>query len=123
MNTEYHHPLSSSTAANCKVKTARDETIGSIKDLMIDTENGHVLYVVLEVDSGFFNLDSTYLALPWEAFNFNTKQKDVVMVRVEIDQLEHAPGFDKDNWPVGPQHEFVASVHEYYRFDRRESIR
>jgi hypothetical protein len=60
MNTEHQHPISSSTAANCKVKTARDETIGRKKELMIDTENGQVLYVVLEVDTGFLNLDSKY---------------------------------------------------------------
>jgi hypothetical protein len=44
------------------------------------------------------------------------------MVRVDTDKLEHAPGFNKDNWPVGPQHEFVASVHEYYGFERRKYI-
>lgn len=122
MNTEYHHPISSSTATSCTVKTTREETVGSIKDLMINTENGQVLYVVLEVDTGFLNLGSKYLALPWEAFNFNTKQADVVMVRVDKDKLENAPGFDKDNWPIGPQHEFVESIHEYYGFERRKVV-
>jgi len=122
MNTEYHFPISSSTATGYDVKTARDESVGSIKDLMIDTETGEVAYVVLAVDEGFLNLGKKYLALPWAAFNFNTKEADVAIVNVTKEKLEKAPGFDKDAWPVGPQHEFIEDVNTYYGFERRRAI-
>ncbi|WP_057937708.1 PRC-barrel domain-containing protein [Algoriphagus resistens] len=122
MNTEYYFPISSSTATNCAVKTLKDEPVGSIKDIMLDTETGEVAYVVLSVDSGFLNLGSKLLALPWAMFDFHGHQRDVIIVNVEKEKLENAPGFDKDDWPVGPQHEFINHVHTYYGFDRRRAL-
>lgn len=119
MNTDYHFPISSSTTSECTIKTARDEKVGKIKDIMIDTETGDVVYVVLAVDEGFLNLGTKLLALPWQAFHFHTQQKDVIIVNVEKEKLENAPGFDKDNWPSGPQHEFIDDLHTYYGFERR----
>lgn len=122
MNTEYHFPISSSTAANCTVKTIRDESVGTIKDIMLDTETGEVAYVVLSVDTGFLNLGNKLLALPWEAFDFHGHQRDIIIVNVDKEKLENAPGFDDDNWPVGPQHEFISTVHKYYGFNRRRAL-
>ncbi|RAI88314.1 PRC-barrel domain-containing protein [Algoriphagus yeomjeoni] len=122
MNTQYYFPISSSTAANCTVKTISDETVGSIKDIMLDTETGEIAYVVLSVDSGFLNLGSKLLALPWEAFDFHGHQRDIITVKVSKEKLENAPGFDDDAWPVGPQHQFINDVHTYYGFDRRRAL-
>ncbi|REG83398.1 PRC-barrel domain-containing protein [Algoriphagus antarcticus] len=122
MNTEYNFPISSSTAANCTVKTLRDESVGTIKDIMLDTETGEVAYVIIAVDSGFLNLGSKLLALPWAAFDFHGHQRDVIVINVEKEKLENAPGFDNDEWPVGPQHEFINKVHTHYGFDRRRAF-
>ncbi len=122
MNTEYNFPISSSTASNCIVKTIKDEEVGQIKDIMLDTETGEVAYVVLSVDKGFLNLGSKLLALPWEAFDFHGHQRDVIIVNVEKEKLENAPGFDTDDWPVGPQHQFINDVHTYFGFDRRRAL-
>lgn len=122
MNTAYNFPISSSTAANCIVKTIRDEAVGTIKDVMIDTDTGEVAYVVLAVDSGFLNLGSKLLALPWAAFDFHGHQRDVIIVNADKEKLENAPGFDNDNWPIGPQHEFIHVVNSYYGYDRRSAL-
>jgi len=121
MNTQYNFPISSSTAAKCTVKTIRDEPIGTIKDVMLDTETGEVAYVVLAVDSGFLNLGSKLLALPWAAFDFHGHQRDVIIVNVAKEKLENAPGFENDDWPIGPQYEFINNVHSYYGFERRRA--
>lgn len=121
MNTDNQFPISSSTACSCTIKTARDEKVGKIKDIMIDTETGDVAYVVLAVDEGFLNMGTKLLALPWQAFNYHTHQEDVIVVNVEKDKLERAPGFDNDNWPKGPQHEFINDVHTYYGYERRRA--
>ncbi len=119
MNTEYHFPISSSTISNCTIKTAKDEKVGKIKDIMIDTETGDVVYVVLAVDAGFLNLGTKLLALPWQSFHFHNQQNDVIIVNVEKEKLESAPGFTDDNWPSGPQHQFIDELHTYYGFERR----
>lgn len=119
MNTAYNFPISSSTATNCVVKTIKDEAVGTIKDVMLDTESGEVAYVVLAVDSGFLNLGTKLLALPWEAFDFHSHQRDVIIVKADKDKLENSPGFDQDDWPIGPQLEFIHSVNAYYGFEKR----
>jgi hypothetical protein len=119
MTTAYHSQISCSTAMSSTVKTPRDESVGSIKEFMINTHTGKVDYVVLKVDEGFLNLGSKLLALPFESFEFNTAQDDVVIVKETKETLENAPGFDKDNWPVGPQAEFLHTVRTYYSEEPR----
>lgn len=101
------------------VKTARDESVGSIKEFMINTLSGQVDYVVLKVDEGFLNLGSKLLALPFESFEFNTAQDDVVIVKETKETLENAPGFDTDNWPLGPQADFLHTMRTYYSEEPR----
>ncbi len=102
-----------------KVKTARDESVGSIKEFMINTRTGQVDYVVLKVDEGFLNLGSKLLALPMESFNFHTAQDDVIHVKETKETLENAPGFDSNDWPTGPQAEFIHTVRTYYSEEPR----
>lgn len=106
--------ISCSTATSSTVKTPRDESVGSIKEFMLNTTTGKVDYVVLKIDEGFLNLGSKLLALPFESFEFNTAQEDVVIVKESKETLENAPGFDDDNWPTGPQSEFLHSMRSYY---------
>lgn len=115
----HHSQVSSAYAASCKVKTPRDESVGSIKEFMISTTTGEVDYVVLKVDEGFLNLGSKLLAIPFESFEFNTAQEDVVIVKETKETLENAPGFDEGNWPSGPQSEFLHSMRTYYSGESR----
>ncbi len=119
MNISNNFQLSASDAISCNVKTARDESVGSIKDIIINSETLQVDYVVLKVDEGFLNLGSKLLALPGESFNFNPHQDDVIIVKETKETLENAPGFDSDNWPSGPQGEFVHTVRSYYSGEDR----
>lgn len=114
MTSSQHSQISSSTATSCEVKTPRDESVGSIKELMFNTSTGKIDFVVLKVDEGFLNLGSKLLALPFESFEFNTAQDDVVIVKESKETLENAPGFDEDNWPSGPQSEFLHTMRSYY---------
>ena len=115
-----HHTrlIKGSSFKNTTVKNAVGDKIGSIEDIMIDSHTGGATYAVLSVDTGFLNLGSKYFAIPWEAFDFDTAQKDVFILNVKKDRLENAPGFEKDEWPDHPQHEFLAEVHSYYGFER-----
>ena len=110
--------MKSSNIKNTTVKNAADEKIGSIEDVMIDTSTGEIAYLVLSVDTGFLNLGSKHFAVPWQAFAFDTAQDDVFILNVEKERLKNAPGFEKDNWPNLPQHEFLTEVRSYYGFER-----
>ncbi|MGF1637574.1 MAG: PRC-barrel domain-containing protein [Cyclobacteriaceae bacterium] len=106
--------LSSSSIEGTEVRTLNDEKIGTIKDIMLSPEEGEVVYFVLSVDTGFLNLDSKYFAIPPTALNFDTRN-EVIRFDVDKERLENSPGFDKDNWPTGPQVEFIEKVNTYYQ--------
>jgi sporulation protein YlmC with PRC-barrel domain len=110
--------LSAGNLQKTTVKTPTDEKVGTIKDVVINTDDGTIAYVVLAVDTGFLNLNSKYFAIPWTALKFDTAQEDVVIFNIDKDRLENAPGFDKDNWPKGPQGQFVNEVNTYYGIPR-----
>lgn len=105
--------LSSSSIAKTKVRSTNGEDIGKIEDLMIDTDSGEVVYAVLSVNTGFLNLGSKYFAIPLQVFDFDTGSEEIVL-NIDKERLENSPGFDKDNWPSGPQHDFIDEVNTFY---------
>jgi|GEM_PF-625171 len=111
--------ISSSMAVSRKIKTARDEAVGSIKEFMINTVTGKIDYVVLKIDEGFLNLGSKLLAIPFESFEFNPHQDNMVIVKETKETLGNAPGFDDDEWPSGPHAEFIHSIRSYYSEESR----
>lgn len=119
MMSEVRHNLilSADTIKGTTVKNTADEKLGEIKDIMLDTETGKIAYAVLSVDTGFLNQDSKYFAIPWAALEFDPTHQDIILLNADKERLKNSPGFDKDNWPIAPQTEFINEVHVYYGFD------
>lgn len=109
-----HLLLSASTLQKNKVKNLRGEDLGNIEEIMLDTNTGHVSYAVLSF-GGLFGLGDKLFAVPWASLTLNTTDKEF---RLDVDKqkLEKAPGFDKDNWPKGGDHQYqwLAGVYDYY---------
>lgn len=114
--TSNHLVLSSTTIEGTNVRNLADEKLGDIKDLMLDVDTGRIAYAVLSVNEGFLGIGTKYFAIPWKALRFDTN-REIALLDVSKEKLENSPGFDKDNWPSGPQHEFVNEVHSYYGYD------
>ena len=106
-----HLKLSSSSITGTNVYNARNEKLGDIKDLMIDTQRASISYAVLSVSDGLFS--SKYFAVPFEAMRFDTASENIIL-DVSEDWLNNAPGFDKDNWPNSADEKFVNDMHTYY---------
>lgn len=119
METTNKSQFSCSNAISRNVKTARDQSVGEIKDIVMNSSTSRIDYVVLKVDEGFLNLGSKLLALPPESFDFSPAQDDVIIVKETKETLENAPGFDNDNWPIGPQAEFIHRIRSYYSTENR----
>lgn len=109
--------LSSSTITGKQVQNLSGENIGDIKDLMIDPKEGNVVYAVLSF-GGFMGIGSKYFAIPIEALQFNGTD-DSITLDVNKEKLENAPSFDKDNWPLTADSQFVDSVYGHYGFEPR----
>jgi sporulation protein YlmC with PRC-barrel domain len=104
--------LSSTTICSDKVVDPAGDTLGDIKDLMIDCDNGRVQYAVLEF-GGFLGMGTKLFAVPMEALKLDRENKRFVLA-ADRNRLEDAPGFDKDDWPDFADPTFADRVHAYY---------
>ncbi|TXF86301.1 PRC-barrel domain containing protein [Neolewinella aurantiaca] len=112
--------LSSSSITGTNVTNNKGESLGEIKDLMIDTSTGTVNYAVLTF-GGFLGLGDKYFAIPFEAFTVNEATEKFVL-NVQKDVLENAPGFDKNNWPETSNTNFWNGLYDHYGVQRRPFV-
>lgn len=107
--------LSASTITGQTVYNLEGKNIGNIHELMIDPKEGRVVYAVLSF-GGFLGICDKYFAVPVEALLFS--DDDTINLDVSKEKLENAPSFDKDNWPLTANPEFVGSVYHHYGFEQ-----
>jgi sporulation protein YlmC with PRC-barrel domain len=79
------------------VMNRQGDNLGDIKEIMIDMQSGQVAYAVLSF-GGVMGIGEKLFAVPWQALQLDTANKCFTL-DVSKDQLQNAPGFDKDAWP------------------------
>jgi sporulation protein YlmC with PRC-barrel domain len=104
--------LSTSTLSGNNVVNFEGRDLGYVKDFMIDTENGQVIYAVLSF-GGFLGMGDKLFAVPLDAMKVDTENHRF-MFDMDKERLENAPGFDKDNWPSHADRTFVDDVYSHY---------
>ncbi|MFM5837006.1 PRC-barrel domain-containing protein [Aeromonas rivipollensis] len=104
--------LSASTLSGDDVYDPRGEKLGSIKELMLNIENGKVCYAVLSF-GGFLSLGEKLFAVPWSALKVDTENKRFIMDTTE-ERMKNAPGFDSDHWPNMADTSWEKSIYSYY---------
>ena len=106
------HFLTASTLTGDKVTNPKGESLGDLKDIMIDTDTGHIAYGVLSF-GGVLGLGEKLFAVPWEALRVDGERHELVL-NVDKERLKDAPGFDKDNWPNFADTTFTSQIRQYY---------
>ena len=104
--------MGADTLVGNDVYNHKDEDLGDIKEIMLDMRSGQVGYAVLSFGR-FLGMGEKLFAVPWNALKLDTKNKRFVL-NVEKDQLQDAPGFDKDKWPNMADQSWVNQIHAYY---------
>jgi hypothetical protein len=94
------------------VYNTADESLGTIKELMIDMSTGKIGYAVLAY-GGFLGMGDRFFAVPWQALKLDTQNKRFTL-NASKDQLKNAPGFDKDHWPAMADTSWASDVHKFY---------
>jgi sporulation protein YlmC with PRC-barrel domain len=89
-----------------------NESLGTIKELMIDMQSGRIAYAVLSF-GGFLGMGDRLFAVPWQALKLDTANKRFTL-NVSKDKLKNAPGFDKDHWPSMADTTWATGVHSFY---------
>jgi sporulation protein YlmC with PRC-barrel domain len=107
--------MGADTLIGDSVVNAADEDLGDIKEIMLDMQTGQVAYAVLSF-GGFMGMGDKLFAVPWQALHLDTVNKRFVL-DIDKQQLQNAPGFDKDAWPDMADAQWARHIHSFYGTD------
>ena len=108
----FRRVLSASSLASDRVRNPAGEDLGKAHDLMIDLQSGRVAYVVLSY-GGVLGIGNKLFAVPWDAIKVDEDQK-CLLLDMDKQRLENAPGFDKDNWPDMADEQWGGRIRDFY---------
>jgi sporulation protein YlmC with PRC-barrel domain len=108
----YQEVLSATTVIGDGVKNLAGENLGKLEDVMLDVNDGRISYGVLSF-GGFLGVGNKLFAIPWSALDLNTEEK-CFYLNINKEQLENAPGFDKDQWPDMADPKWGRTIYDYY---------
>jgi sporulation protein YlmC with PRC-barrel domain len=106
------HLMGADTLIGEDVYNREEESLGDIKEIMIDMQSGQISYAVLSF-GGVFGIGSKLFAVPWGSLELDTANKRFVL-DASKEQLKNAPGFDKDAWPDMASAEFGDQINDFY---------
>lgn len=110
--------LSATSIIGDTVKNLQGEDLGDIEELMIDLNEGNVAYAVLSF-GGIAGLGDKLFAIPWKALRLRPEEHEFVL-DIRKENLEQAPGFDKDNWPNMADISWAEKVHTFYGIEGKK---
>lgn len=94
------------------VVNGQDESLGDIKEIMLDMRTGRVAYAVLAF-GGFLGIREKLFAVPWQALSLDTANHRFVLDAPK-EKLVNAPGFDKHHWPDMADVAWQDALHDFY---------
>jgi sporulation protein YlmC with PRC-barrel domain len=109
----FRRVMSAGTLAGDRVRNSAGEDLGKIEEIMLDVPTGRVAYAVLSF-GGFLGMGNKLFAVPWQALTLDEREHEFLL-NVDKQQLENAPGFDKDNWPDMADPNFAKQIYGYYQ--------
>ncbi len=60
---------------------------------------------------GFLGMGTKLFAIPWDMLTMKVDDH-TLLLNMEKERLERAPGFDRNNWPIFDRSE--TDIHQYY---------
>ncbi len=104
--------MSCATLVSEVIENAQGEELGKLEHVMLDVPSGRVAYAVL-ARGGVLGLGAKLFAIPWEALRLDAKRGCLVL-DVDRDRLEKAPGFDHEHWPSMGDEAWAARIREFF---------
>jgi hypothetical protein len=107
--------MGADTLMGDSVVNGADDSLGDIKEIMLDMNTGQVAYAVLAF-GGFLGMGEKLFAVPWQALHLDTANKRFVL-NIDKERLKNAPGFNKDAWPDMSDVNWAKQIHTFYGTD------
>lgn len=105
-------PVKASSIISAKVINPKGESLGDIKEIVIDPRSGKVAYAVIAF-GGFLSVGEKLFAIPFSALDYSVQNNEYVL-NVSKERLESAPGFDPKHWPTMDDEIWNRNVYKYY---------
>jgi hyperosmotically inducible periplasmic protein len=90
-------PWRASDIIGTNVKNAQDETIGEVKDLVVELDSEEVIAVVIST-GGFLGIGENLSPVSLSALRYDSEEK-VFRTTMTRDELEKEPRYTSRNWP------------------------
>jgi sporulation protein YlmC with PRC-barrel domain len=100
-----------------EVRNRQGESLGSVNDLVLDTQNNRVHYVVV-AHGGLFGFGADLFAFPIQSFELAPDLRHVLL-NVDRSALREAEGFDRKRWPDLADNRYWTEVDR--RFGQRQA--
>lgn len=110
--THERRTMSATTLIGDPVRNPQGETIGDLREIMLDVRTGRVAYGVLDF-GGFLGMGNKLFAVPFDRFRVDEKNHQLIL-DVDKETLKNAEGFDEDNWPDTTNPDWERRIHDYY---------
>lgn len=101
------------------VKNSGDETIGEVKDIIVDLKSGNILAVVVS-SGGFLGIADVLSAIPSSALRYDITAK-AFKTKITKEQLQHAPQQKANDWPDYSDATVMAKLRDYSDTIRSDS--
>jgi sporulation protein YlmC with PRC-barrel domain len=113
---QLHHfsslPVKASSIIGTDVVNDKGDSLGDIKEVVIDPSSGRVAYAVVAF-GGFLSMGEKLFAIPFKRFHYDHENNKYVL-NVTKEHLANAPGFDADKWPLMSDEKWNRSIYTYY---------
>jgi sporulation protein YlmC with PRC-barrel domain len=105
-------PVKASSVIGTNVVNQKGDSLGDIKEIVIDPRVGKVAYAVVSF-GGFLSMGEKLFAIPFGSFQYNVTKNEYVL-DIPKERLESAPGFDPDKWPAMTEEKWNRDVYAFY---------
>lgn len=94
------------------VKNKEGNFLGSIRDLMIDPQNGGVAFAVLSL-GGSIGIPMKFAAVPFGALT-PAETKRTYILDASWEKIKMAPSFNRNEWPEVADRKWETDIYRYY---------
>jgi hypothetical protein len=104
-----------SEVLGAKVSSDGDETLGEIKDVIVDGRDGKIQFVLLDTD-----FSDKLLPVPWQALKVS--DADECTMQCKRQKLESAPTIEEDQYGTLQSPDYIIRVYEFYEIVPPSSV-
>jgi sporulation protein YlmC with PRC-barrel domain len=103
-------PVRLSRLMGMKVVSAAGKNVGTVKDVILDTDAGRVHYAVLSV-GGLAGIGDRLFAIPLAQLKVDGRER--LVLPIDKEELKSEPSFESESWPNWNEDAYGAKVDHY----------